>query len=130
MIIPRPWKNLSAADKTKIEKYCRAAAMEAAQMQCEKDGRIMLDLYTKMTCVILHDAHGFTEDDLLMFLGNHKRLFNRQARLVRDGEQIEYINKRMAEIFPVHGFPQSFFDGMLGAVPDATKEEDIELNLK
>ena len=76
----------------------------------------MLDLYIKMVCVTLHDAFGFGEKRLTYFLGSHKRLFYRQRRMVADGTQIEYLNRRMAEIFRKDGFPQDFFDSMLGEV--------------
>ena len=74
----------------------------------------MLDLYIKMVCVTLHDAFGFGEKRLNMFLGNHRRLFSKQQRMVKNNTQIEYLNKRMTEIFRKDGFPQSFFDDMLG----------------
>ena len=50
------------------------------------------------------------------FIGNHRRLFKRQSRMVQDNTQIEYLNRRMDEIFKKNGFPQHFFDEMLGAV--------------
>lgn len=109
---PRAWENLPPAQRNSIREY----AYSVARDQMEKDGRIMLDLYIKMTVCVLHDAHGMTEDDLLCFLGNHKRLFHRHVRMVENGTQLDYLNKRMAEIFPTSGFPQSFFDDMLGEV--------------
>ncbi len=59
--------------------------------------------------------------EMHMFLGNHKRLFHRQHKMVMDGTQIDYLNRRMAEIFKKGGFPQGFFDNMLGKV--IVKEE-------
>jgi hypothetical protein len=84
----------------------------------------MLDLYTKMTVCVLHDAHGMTEDELICFLGNHKRLFHRQARMVSEGTQLQYLNERMAEILPTSGFPQQFFDDMLGPVQLFEEEKE------
>jgi hypothetical protein len=116
---PRPWQNLPPAQRKSIEEYARGVARD----QMNKDGRIMLDLYIKMTVCVLHDAHGMTEDDLLCFLGNHKRLFHRHVKMVENGTQLDYLNKRMAEIFPTCGFPQAFFDDMLGEVEAPTEEE-------
>lgn len=113
----KPWERLPRSQREVIAGEMQKILMD----QEEKDMRIMLDLYIKMACVVLHDAFGFGEKRLNMFLGNHKRLFHRQHKMVMDGTQIEYLNRRMAEIFKKNGFPQSFFDNMLGKV--IVKEE-------
>ena len=115
---PRSYVNLPQREKDKISEWI----VEMAKEQLERDGRIMLDLYIKMVCVVLHDAFGFGEKRLLMFLGNHKRLFHRQHKMVKEDTQLEYLNRRMAEIFKKGGFPQEFFDEMLGKV--VTVEEE------
>ena len=102
----------------KIEAHCRNVALQAARETTERDARIMLDIYIKMVCVTLHDAFGFGEKRLTYFLGNHKRLFQRQRKMVQNDTQLDYLNKRMAEIFKKNGFPQQFFDNMLGPVED------------
>ena len=121
--VPVSYDRLPKAQKKRIAEYCKSVAYEAAQQTCEKDMRIMLDLYIKMVCVTLHDAFGFGEKRLNMFLGNHKRLFHRQRKMVRNGTQVEYLDRRMAEIFKKEGFPQGFFDEMLGPVDRETMEE-------
>jgi hypothetical protein len=114
--IPKAYQTLPAAQRKKIEEYCRSVALEAARETTERDARIMLDIYIKMVCVTLHDAFGFGEKRLTYFLGNHKRLFQRQRKMVQNDTQLEYLNKRMAEIFKKNGFPQQFFDNMLGPI--------------
>lgn len=116
--IPKAYQNLPPAQRKKIEAYCRSVALEAARETTERDARIMLDIYIKMVCLTLHDTLGLGEKRLTYFLGSHRRLFQRQKRLVQDGTQLEYLNKRMAEIFKKNGFPQQFFDNMLGPVED------------
>lgn len=116
--IPKAYQTLPPAQRKKIEAYCRSVALEAARETTEKDARIMLDIYIKMVCVTLHDAFGFGEKRLTYFLGNHKRLFQRQRKMVKNDTQLDYLNKRMAEIFKKNGFPQQFFDNMLGPVED------------
>ena len=108
--VPRSYSSLSPAKRNQIVNY----AQEVAREQIDHDCRIMFDLYIKMVCVTLHDAFGFGEKRLNMFLGCHKRLFNRQVRMVKNGTQIEYLNRLMSEIFKKDGFPQQFFDDMLG----------------
>ena len=121
--VPKAWKNMSARDQEKLKAFTREVALEAAERQIEIDGRIMLDIYIKMACLVLHDAFGFGEKRLTMYIGNHKRLFMRQAKLVSRGEQLGYLDRRMAEIFKRDGFPQKFIDDMLGETVKAEAED-------
>lgn len=114
--IPKSYKQLSHTDQQDLKKFTQEVALEAAEMMLEKDSRVMLDIYMKMACLVLHDAFGFGEKRLTMFIGNHKRLFHRQAKLVQRGEQLKYLNQRMTEIFKKDGFPQKFVDDLLGEV--------------
>lgn len=125
---PKVWESLPPAQRKIIEDYAIKIAIEAARKQEENDCRVILDLYMKFTCLILHDAFGFGESRLNQFIGNHKRLFAQQTRLVSKGEQIEYLNKRMAEMFPKSGFPQGYIDGLLGEVKLVDKEEEGDSN--
>lgn len=120
--IPKAYASLPKRQQQNIADYATKIALDAAREQEQKDARIILDLYMKMTCLILHDAFGFGERRLNRFIGNHRRLFVQQTKLVSKGEQIDYMNKRMAEIFPKDGFPQEFIDGLLGEV--VVEDED------
>ena len=124
---PKSYQNLSKKQQEAIKEYIVEIATEAAKKQEEQDCRIILDIYMKMVCCMLHDSFGFGEKRLVRFIGNHKRVFNRQNKLVTRGEQVEYLDKRMGEIFKKDGFPQKFIDDILGEVEiiDApeTKEE-------
>lgn len=122
--VPIAYQNLPQKQQEVIKEYIVEMATEAARKQEEKDCRIILDLYMKMVCCVLHDAFGFGEKRLNYFLGNHKKLFNRQNKLVMKGKQLEYLNRRMDEIFKKDGFPQEFIDSLLGEVEiiDAPEE--------
>lgn len=100
-IIPRKFKQLKPSDQKRI--------MSLADEQVGKNCNIMLDIYLKMSCLVLHDAFGFGEKRLNCYLGNYRRLFKKHAKLVRNGEQIEYLDKRMREIFKKNGYPDEFF---------------------
>ena len=114
--IPKAYHSLPKSQQDGLREYAKEIALTAAEEQFNKDLRIVLDLYTKMFCVIMHDTEGYGERRLNRILWNHKRTFRRQARMVKDGTQIEYLNRRMAEIFKKDGFPQHYFDEMLGEV--------------
>ena len=114
--VPKSYKQLSHTDQQDLKKFTQDVALEAAEAMLERNSRIMLDIYMKMVCVMLHDAYGFGEKRLRVFLAGHKRVFARQFRLVERGEQLQYLNKRMDEIFKKDGFPQKFVDDLLGEV--------------
>jgi hypothetical protein len=100
----------------RIEEYYDNFYRNEYTKALERDGRIMLDLYMKMTCVTMYDKLQMTEDEIYLFLGHHRELFHDQVKRVRSGEQVDYLNRRMEEIFKTKGFPQGFFDKMLGKV--------------
>jgi hypothetical protein len=52
----------------------------------------------------------------MRYLYNKKRAINYQNRLVTRGEQLDYLNKRMDEIFGKDGFPSHIIDSILGDV--------------
>lgn len=114
--IPKSYHSLPKSQQDKLKEYAKQIAFTAAEEQLNKDLRIMLDIYIKMVCMVLHDSFDFDEDDLMMFLGNHRRPFAKQRKLAMKDEQLKYLNGRMAEIFKENGFPQKFFDDMLGEV--------------
>lgn len=107
--ILKEYSQLTPAAQRKILEY---------EQKCyNKDIRIILDLYMKMMCVTLHDNFpGWDEEQLTLLMGHHRALFFDQRKKVAAGEQLEYLNRRMAEIFPKNGFPQEFMDKMLGSV--------------
>ena len=114
--IPQEYDRLPPAQRKRITEYCRDVAYQAARETTERDGRVMLDLYIKMVCKTLHDTFGFGEKRLYLFLGNHKRLFTEQAAMVKNGTQIAFLNGEMEKIFRRSGFPNAFFEGILGPV--------------
>lgn len=115
--VPKSYKQLSHTDQQDLKKFTQDVALEASEKMLERNARIMLEIYMKMVCVMLHDMpNGFGEKRLRVFLAGHKRVFARQFRLVERGEQLQYLNKRMDEIFKKDGFPQNFIDDLLGEV--------------
>ena len=111
---PKEINDLKPGERRRIERYYDDLYRNEYNKVLERDMRIVLDLYTKMNVVILHDKLGLDEEELMLYLGHHRETFMDQTKLVHTGEQIEYLNNRMKEIFKTNGFPQSFFDKMLG----------------
>lgn len=113
---PKAYQDLPKKQQETIKEYIVEMATQAAKAQEEQDCRVILDIYMKMVCCMLHDSFGFGETRLIRFIGNHKRVFNRQNKLVTRGGQLDYLDKRMSEIFKKDGFPQKFIDDILGEV--------------
>lgn len=121
--VPKAYQDLSPRQKEQLKDYIVEVATDVAKKQEEHDCRVILDLYMKMVCCVLHDAFGFGEKRLTMFIGNHKRLFMHQSRLVDKGQQLYYLDRRMSEIFKKDGFPQEFIDKLIGEVELLDKPE-------
>jgi hypothetical protein len=122
--IPKEYRDLSPSGQDRLREFCRDIALQAAQEQEEKDCRIMLEIFIKWNILLLHDTEHWGEIKCRRYLWNHKRLFQRQAKLVSKGEQLEYLDRRMAEIFKKDGFPQDFIDELLGPVDLTEKPAD------
>ena len=125
--IPKAYRDMTPKQQEQLREYVIDLATEAARKQEENDCRAILDAYMKMVCCVLHDAFGFGEKRLNYFIGCHKRLFDRQNRLVEKGEQQAYLNRRMAEIFRKDGFPVEFMKSLIGEIEIVEvpqKEED------
>ncbi len=120
--IKKTMDTLTPAARKRVEEF----ALEVANEQLNKDMRVVLDLYIKMVCLTLHETFGFGEKRLNVFLAQHKALFFEQQRLVNDGTQLDVINERINGIFRRHGFPQYFFDRMLGPVEPNVKSKRLE----
>ena len=120
---PRQWESLSKGDKKIVCDYCLSVLQEAE----DKDMRIMLELFIKMNCALIHDLFGFGEKRLNLYIGNFQMMFREQARLVSKGKQLESLDKRMKKIFRKKGFPQEFVDGIIGKVDRAVLDRDYAL---
>lgn len=122
--VPKEWENLSPRQKERLKAYLAEIATDAARKQEEHDCQVILNLYMRMVCCVLHDAFGFGERRLRRFILNHRRLFIQQNRLVEKGEQVERLNQRMAEIFRKEGFPQYVLDDFFGEVRLVDRKDD------
>ena len=116
-IIPRGFKQLKQSDQNKL--------MALAEAQVSKNCTIMLDIYLKMSCMVLNEAFGFGEERLNRYLGNYRRLFRKHAKLVKNGEQNEFIDSKMRKVFRKKGYPDEFFRTMVIGWDINTKQEGI-----
>ena len=101
-------KELTPGQRRRAEKWAESVALD----QLEHQGRVLLDTMIKIFCVIMHDVFGWGEKRLLLLLGQLRGIFLQQQKLVKEGKQMEYLNRRMAEIFKKGGYPDEYFARM------------------
>lgn len=101
-------KELTPGQRRRTEEWAKSVALD----ELEHQGRVMLDIGIKMVCLDLHETFGWDEEQLLLFLGSLRGLFHQQQKLVKESKQIEYLNKRMSEIFKKGGYPDDYFARM------------------
>ena len=87
-----------------------------AEMMREECKRIMDEeevnlfvQYMKSACVVLHDTKGFTEEELLMFIGSFTNIRRKFRKLTSIPELEATLDKEMDRIFP-GGFPTEFVE--------------------
>lgn len=100
----RAWDSLSPSEQKRI--------MDICEEQENRDVMVVLDMYLKMSCSVLHDAFGWGEKRCYMYLGNFARIFRNARRDVRLGCQNENIDREMRKIFKKSGYPDEFFRSM------------------
>lgn len=125
---PKEYKDLSPRQQERIQEYIVELVKEATLKQVIAECKSWLETDLKRSCCILYDCFGFREKRLNYFLANHRRVCNRENKLVTRGELTEYLDKRMAEIFPKNGFPQEFIDSIIGEIEfvDVSEIEEVE----
>lgn len=117
--MPLSWDDLKPSDKNKI--------IDVFDEQVEKNVNYVLDCYLKISCDVLNRAFNFDEDQLYEYLGNYRRVFREQRKLVKRGEQLPELDRRMRKIFKRKGYPDEFFKEMLtGWSINTNKGADID----
>lgn len=68
-------------------------------------------IWIKMACCILHDM-GMPENEIMIFIGNWKRLYRANSRFKTKAEQDAFLDPKMTEIFGEGGFPYEFLESL------------------
>lgn len=100
-ILPKSWRFLPESEKKMIE--------QVKEEELNRRVMVILDIFIKMTCDVLNETERMGESRLLCYIGNFHHVFNKHFALVREGKQMEYLDKRMRKIFRKGGYPDEFF---------------------
>lgn len=102
---PKSYNNLPTREKQLIAKMMDE---ECEARMNEQEVNLFVQ-YMKSACVVLHDTRGFTEEDLLMFIGSFTNIRRKFRKLTSISELEATLDKEMERIFP-GGFPTEFVE--------------------
>lgn len=101
--MPKIYNQLTPSEQRRINQ-----ALEDAMDRELCDAQI---IWIKMACSILHDM-GLSVDDIVLFVGNWRRMYRANSRLRDQAEQDVFLAERMARIFGEGGFPEEFVQAL------------------
>lgn len=101
--MPKAFKHLTKNEQDRILR-----AMEDAMDNMLCDAQIV---WLKMACCILSKL-GLSKDDILVFVGNWKMMYRKNARIKDKAEQDAFLDPQLCEIFGEGGFPEEFVESM------------------
>ena len=104
--LPKAFDDLSPSEKKRINEYYT----ERLNEELDKSEAELQKVWLKLACIVLHDSFGFGKDRAMVFLGNWKKMYQRNAKLKSKKEQEEFLRVEMDKIFGVDGYPSEWID--------------------
>lgn len=104
--LPKSWHQLPKSEKDLINQAMTEKAYEIADRQSAE----VQEIWIKLACILLHNNHGFTEEEMLQFIVGWKRIYRRNERIETKEEQTAWLAEEMKKCFPTCGFPQIRID--------------------
>ena len=104
--LPKAWDRLPQYERDLITKIMTDTAYEISDKQLADTQEIWI----KLCCILLHDNHQMTEEELLQFVAGWKRMYRRNERIETKEEQKAWLDSEMQRCFPACGFPQIRID--------------------
>jgi hypothetical protein len=114
--IPKPYANLPTKEKEEIKKYMTEIAVEIAKERETLYCQQCLGVNIKTSAIAMYEAFGMTPNEIIQFIGNFKRIWKYNNRLLDKGITENYLDERITEIFGEGGFPKDFVDDLLSQV--------------
>ena len=108
--IPKSWLSLPEREKKAISKMVE----EEINKTVDHEEAELQKIWIQFACIILHDAFGFGAQRLTVFLGNWKRIYNKNKKFSCEEEQTEFLRKEIESIFGVGGYPSEWIDSLEG----------------
>lgn len=102
----RTFDTLTASEQNRLLKAMEEEANRAV-FESQADMQI---IWLKLMCIALHRA-GRTEEEIMIALGNWRRLYRQNSKIQTEAEQSEWLNRELADIFP-NGIPEDYLQGL------------------
>lgn len=103
--IPKSWETLPEAEKHRLAEFIDGEVYK----RCDYNYANLQEIWIKMTCGILHDCFGFDEEQLLIYLGNYKRVYRQLGKTGSTEANIKLVTDKCNTFFS-NGFPQEYLD--------------------
>lgn len=103
--IPKPYNNLPPREQQLIVDMMHE---ECKQIMDKEEVNLFVQ-YMKSACIVLHDTKGFTEEELLIFIGSFTNTRRKFRKLTSIQELEATLDTEMERIFP-GGFPTEFVE--------------------
>lgn len=113
---PREYHELSKAGQKRIEDYIIECAVDIAKQRETLYCQQCLGVNIKTSAIALYEGFGMTPNEIIQFIGNFKRIWKYNNRLLDKGVTENYLDERITEIFGEDGFPKDFVDNLLSQV--------------
>ena len=80
--------------------------------QLDKEEVKLQKILLKLNCIVLSDDYfDLTPEDLIVYLGNLKRIYRQLSKFKTEEEQTAWIDERINQIFK-DGYPSEFVDSL------------------
>jgi inosine/xanthosine triphosphate pyrophosphatase family protein len=105
--LPKSWLSLPQKEKKVITDLMQQTVNDTI----DREEDLIQKCWLQWACIILHDDMGLDVDQLMMFLGNWKKMYRKNRTFKDDKEQQQYLDERLNKIF-TDGFPFDFVNSL------------------
>lgn len=104
--IPKSYLNLPKRERDAIDNLVQTEY----EKRLTEEEVVLFTQYTKMMCIVLHNAYGFGEDRLRCVIANFKHLRRKHRDISSAQELMPILDAEIAQIFKKSKFPQDYVE--------------------
>lgn len=104
--LPKSYLNLPKRERDAIDNLVQSEY----EKKLTEEEVVLFEQYTKMMCIVLHNAYGFGENRLRCVIANFKNLKRKYRDVSTAQELMPILDKEMERIFRKSKFPNEFVE--------------------